>query len=155
MFAYPPRCFLKYRFTTVMFTYLFSFKISSFNRRVMLNKLKVRSERNCFSRLLSLRKLEPPGWIRSTAYSSSYSTRYSIISNNFHQLSVIKWIINSFIAVNRFSNGFTCSLPFHCKKDPSLSFDSFRNCLRHSCLINDCYMSAFAVPVLTCMEKCS
>ena len=24
----------------------------------------------------------------------------------------------------------------------------FENCLRHSCLINDCYMSAFAVPVL-------
>ena len=25
----------------------------------------------------------------------------------------------------------------------------------HSCLINDCYMSAFAVPLLTCAEKCS
>ena len=31
----------------------------------------------------------------------------------------------------------------------------FENCLRHSCLINDCYMSAFAVPVLTCAEKCA
>ena len=29
----------------------------------------------------------------------------------------------------------------------------FENCLRHSCLINDCYMSAFAVPVLTCARN--
>ena len=30
-------------------------------------------------------------------------------------------------------------------KDPSLSLNSFRKLLKHSCLINNCYMSAFAV----------
>ena len=32
---------------------------------------------------------------------------------------------------------------------------SLVGCLRHSCLINDCYMSAFAILVLTRAEKCS